>query len=138
MPVQGRRAEGNTAGCSQAMETRMVRSLRASLCAPSAEPPQPLVAWPPMGCCLFSMHHPACLGAFRAITGGNRQESCPRACLLTEVSPWPLGRLLGSSYGPKPELPSPVPSAEAQTAPLAVAGAQGRPTAGEAAAGGHP
>lgn len=107
-------------------------------CAPSAEPPQPLVAWPPMGCCLFSMHHPACLGAFRAITGGNRQESCPRACLLTEVSPWPLGRLLGSSYGPRPELPSPVPSAEAQTAPLAVAGAQGRPTAGEAAAGGHP
>lgn len=78
----------------------MFRSSRASLCAPAAEPPRPPwppVAWPPVGCCLFSVHHPACLGAFRAITGGNRQESCPRVCLLTEVSPWPPGPLLGSS-----------------------------------------
>lgn len=79
------------------MERRMVRSLRVSLCAPAAEPPRPPVAWPPVGCCLFSVHHPACLGAFRAITGGNRQESCPRVCLLTEVSLWPPGPLFGSS-----------------------------------------
>lgn len=94
MTARGRRAEGNTAGRSQAMETRTVGSAR--LCAPLARPPRPPVARPPVGG-LFSMHHLACLGAFRAVTGGNRQESCPRACRLTEVSPRPPGPLLRSS-----------------------------------------
>lgn len=77
------------------METRTVRS--AQLGTPSAGPPRPPVTRPPVGCCLFSMHHLACLGAFRTVTGGNRQETCPRACRLTEVSPRPPGPLLGSS-----------------------------------------